>query len=188
VPVPRRFDRQPPERDPTRINERIRVPEVRLIDENGQQVGIMRTQDALRMAQDRDLDLVEVAPDAKPPVCRILDYSKYKYEQVQKQKAARKHQQQINVREIKFRPKIAQHDYDTKKGHVERFLRGRDKVKVTIMFRGREMAHPERGEMILNRLAEDLGDLAVIEQRPQQDGRNMTMMLGPAKTAPEQSA
>jgi len=183
VPVPRRFDRQPPERDPTRINERIRVPEVRLIDENGQQVGIMRTQEALRQAQDRDLDLVEVAPDAKPPVCRILDYSKYKYEQNQKQKAARKHQQQINVREIKFRPKIAQHDYDTKKGHVERFLKGRDKVKVTIMFRGREMAHPERGEMILNRLAEDLGDLAVVEQRPQQDGRNMTMMLAPQKSA-----
>ena len=183
MPVPRRFDRQPPERDPTRINERIRVPEVRLIDENGQQVGIMRTQEALRQAQDRDLDLVEVAPDAKPPVCRILDYSKYKYEQNQKQKAARKHQQQINVREIKFRPKIAQHDYDTKKGHVERFLKGRDKVKVTIMFRGREMAHPERGEMILNRLAEDLGDLAVVEQRPQQDGRNMTMMLAPQKSA-----
>src|ERR1041385_3429659 len=132
VPVPRRFDRQPPERDPTRINERIRVPEVRLIDENGQQVGIMRTQEALRQAQDRALDLVEVAPDAKPPVCRILDYSKYKYEQNQKQKAARKHQQQINVREIKFRPKIAQHDYDTKKGHVERFLKSRDKVKGTI--------------------------------------------------------
>ena len=183
MPVPRRFDRQPPERDPTRINERIRVPEVRLIDENGQQVGIMRTQEALRYAQDRDLDLVEVAPDAKPPVTRILDYSKYKYEQVQKQKAARKHQQQINVREIKFRPKIAQHDYDTKKGHVERFLKGRDKVKVTIMFRGREMAHPERGEMILNRLAEDLGDLAVVEQRPQQDGRNMTMMLAPQKAS-----
>src|SRR5688572_31098457 len=141
----------------------------------------MRTQDALRMAQDRDLDLVEVAPDAKPPVTRILDYSKYKYEQVQKQKAARKHQQQINVREIKFRPKIAQHDYDTKKGHVERFLRGRDKVKVTIMFRGREMAHPERGEMILNRLADELGELAAVEQRPQQDGRNMTMMLAPAR-------
>jgi translation initiation factor IF-3 len=187
VPVPRRFDRQPPERDPTRINERIRVPEVRLIDENGQQVGIMRTQEALRQAQERDLDLVEVAPDAKPPVCRILDYSKYKYEQNQKQKAARKHQQQINVREIKFRPKIAQHDYDTKKGHVERFLKGRDKVKVTIMFRGREMAHPERGEMILNRLAEDLGDLAVIEQRPQQDGRNMVMMLAPNKTAGEEN-
>jgi translation initiation factor IF-3 len=183
VPVPRRFDRQPPERDPTRINERIRVPEVRLIDENGQQVGIMRTQEALQQAMDRDLDLVEVAPDAKPPVCRILDYSKYKYEQNQKQKAARKHQQQINVREIKFRPKIAQNDYETKRGHVERFLKGRDKVKVTIMFRGREMAHPERGEMILNRLAEDLGDLAVVEQRPQQDGRNMTMMLAPQKAS-----
>ena len=185
MPVPRRFDRQPPERDTTRINERIRVPEVRLIDENGQQVGIMKTNEALRYAESRELDLVEVAPDAKPPVCRVLDYSKYKYEQTQKQKAARKHQQQINIREIKFRPKIAQHDYDTKKGHVERFLNARDKVKVTIMFRGREMAHPERGEMILNRLAEDLNDLAIIEQRPQQDGRNMTMMLGPGKLAIE---
>jgi translation initiation factor IF-3 len=183
VPVPRRFDRQPPERDQTRINERIRVPEVRLIDESGQQVGIIPTREALRIAQDKDLDLVEVAPDAKPPVCRILDYSKYKYEQIQKQKAARKHQQQINVREIKFRPKIAQHDYDTKKGHVMRFLKARDKVKVTIMFRGREMAHPERGEMILNRLAEELNELAVVEQRPQQDGRNMTMMLAPTRAA-----
>ena len=148
----------------------------------------MRTQDALRRAQEKDLDLVEVAADAKPPVCRILDYSKYKYEQAQKAKSARKHQQQINVREIKFRPKIAQHDYDTKKGHVTRFLKARDKVKVTIMFRGREMAHPERGEMILNRLAEDLADLAIVEQRPQQDGRNMTMMLGPARTAPPDAA
>src|SRR3954453_16913133 len=182
MPVPRRFDRQPPERDTTRINERIRVPEVRLIDETGQQVGIMKTQDALRRAQEKDLDLVEVAPDAKPPVVRILDYSKYKYEQVQKQTAARKHQTQINVREVKFRPKIAQHDYDTKKGHVIRFLKGRDKVKVMIMFRGREMAHPERGEMIPNRLAEDLGNLSVIEQRPQQDGRNMTMILAPQKS------
>ena len=181
MPVPRRFDRQPPERDTTRINERIRVPEVRLIDENGQQVGIMKTSEAIRYAESRELDLVEVAPDAKPPVCRVLDYSKYKYEQTQKQKAARKHQQQITIREIKFRPKIAQHDYDTKKGHVERFLKARDKVKVTIMFRGREMAHPERGEMILNRLAEDLGELAVVEQRPQQDGRNMTMMLAPQR-------
>jgi translation initiation factor IF-3 len=183
VPVPRRFDRQPPERDQTRINERIRVPEVRLIDEEGQQVGIIPTREALRIAQEKDLDLVEVAPEAKPPVCRILDYSKYKYEQIQKQKAARKHQQQINVREIKFRPKIAQHDYDTKKGHVMRFLKARDKVKVTIMFRGREMAHPERGEMILNRLAEELAELAVVEQRPQQDGRNMTMMLAPGRAA-----
>src|SRR4051812_16433928 len=148
----------------------------------------MRTQDALRQAQEKDLDLVEVAADAKPPVVRILDYSKYKYEQAQKAKSARKHQQQINVREIKFRPKIAQHDYDTKKGHVERFLKSRDKVKVTIMFRGREMAHPERGELILNRLAEDLGDLAVIEQRPQQDGRNMTMMLAPTRASVEDGA
>jgi translation initiation factor IF-3 len=188
VPVPRRFDRQPPERDPTRINERIRVPEVRLIDESGQQVGIMKTPDALRYAQQRDLDLVEVAPDARPPVCRVLDYSKYKYEQAQKQKAARKHQTQINVREIKFRPKIAQHDYDTKKGHVVRFLNGRDKVKVTIMFRGREMAHPERGEQLLNRLADELGELAVVEQRPQQDGRNMVMMLAPSKFAGDDTA
>jgi translation initiation factor IF-3 len=188
VPVPRRFDRQPPERDQTRINERIRVPEVRLIDETGQQVGIIPTREAMRIAQEKDLDLVEVAPDAKPPVCRILDYSKYKYEQIQKQKAARKHQQQINVREIKFRPKIAQHDYDTKKGHVMRFLKARDKVKVTIMFRGREMAHPERGEMILNRLAEELAELAVVEQRPQQDGRNMTMMLAPTRQAAEAGA
>jgi translation initiation factor IF-3 len=188
VPVPRRFDRQPPERDQTRINERIRVPEVRLVDEDGQQVGIIPTREALRIAQDKDLDLVEVAPDAKPPVCRILDYSKYKYEQVQKQKAARKHQQQINVREIKFRPKIAQHDYDTKKGHVMRFLKARDKVKVTIMFRGREMAHPERGEIILNRLAEELAELAVVEQRPQQDGRNMTMMLAPSRAIVAEAA
>jgi translation initiation factor IF-3 len=182
VPVPRRFDRRPPERDPTRINERIRVPEVRLIGEDGEQIGLMKIDDALRYAQERDLDLVEVAPEAKPPVCRVLDYSKYKYEQAQKQKQARKHQQQITIREIKFRPKIAQHDYDTKKGHVERFLRHRDKVKVTIMFRGREVTHPERGVAILDRLAEELAEFAIVEQRPLQDGRNMTMMLGPSKS------
>jgi translation initiation factor IF-3 len=181
VPVPRRFDRRPPERDTTRINERIRVPEVRLIDDQGAQVGVLKTPEALRFAQERDLDLVEVAPDARPPVCRVLDYSKYKYEQAQKQKQARKHQQQITVREIKFRPKIAQHDYDTKKGHVERFLRHRDKVKVTIMFRGREVTHPERGTAILDRLAEELEELGVVEQRPLQEGRNMTMMLAPSK-------
>jgi translation initiation factor IF-3 len=183
VPVPRRFDRRPPERDPTRINERIRVPEVRLIGDDGAQIGVIKTDEALRIARDRDLDLVEVAPEARPPVCRVLDYSKYKYEQEQKQKQARKHQQQITVREIKFRPKIAQHDYETKKGHVERFLRHQDKVKVTIMFRGREVTHPERGEMILTRLADELAELAVVEQRPIQDGRNMTMMLAPAKAA-----
>ena len=181
MPVPRRFDRRPPERDTTRINERIRVPEVRLIDETGAQLGVMPTNEALRQAQEKDLDLVEVAPEAKPPVTRILDYSKYKYELAQKQKQARKHQQQIVVREIKFRPKIAEQDYETKKRHVERFLRHKDKVKITIMFRGREVTHPERGEIILNRLAEDLVELAQVEQRPQQDGRNMTMMLGPSK-------
>ena len=185
MPVPRRFDRRPPERDPTRINERIRVPEVRLIGDDGEQVGVVPTEQALAYAQERDLDLVEVAAEARPPVCRVLDYSKYKYEQEQKQKAARKHQQQITIREIKFRPKIAQHDYDTKKGHVVRFLKHQDKVKVTIMFRGREVTHPERGELLLTRLAEELDDLAVVEQRPQQDGRNMTMMLGPGRAATE---
>jgi translation initiation factor IF-3 len=154
---------------------------VRVIDDEGNQVGMMKTPDAVKFAQERDLDLVEVAPEAKPPVCRVLDYSKYKYEQAQKVKQARKHQQQITIREIKFRPKIAQHDYDTKKHHVERFLRHKDKVKITIMFRGREVTHPERGVMILDRLAEELAALGVVEQRPTQDGRNMTMMLGPSK-------
>jgi translation initiation factor IF-3 len=181
VPVPRRFDRRPPERDTTRINERIRVPEVRLIDDEGNQIGVLKTADALSFAQERDLDLVEVAPEARPPVCRVLDYSKYKYEQAQKIKQAKKHQQQITVREIKFRPKIAQHDYDTKKHHVERFLRHKDKVKVTIMFRGREVTHPERGTAILDRLAEELSELGVVEQRPMQEGRNMTMMMAPSK-------
>ena len=154
---------------------------MRLIDEQGAQIGVMRTDEALRYAQDRDLDLVEVAAEARPPVVRVLDYSKYKYEQAQKQKQARKRQQNIVIREIKFRPKIAAHDYATKKGHVERFLRHKDKVKVTIMFRGREVTHPERGQEILDRLADELSELAVVEQRPQQDGRNMTMMLGPSK-------
>jgi translation initiation factor IF-3 len=181
VPVPRRFDRRPPERDLTRINDRIRVPEVRLVGEDGKQIGVINTAEALSYAQERDLDLVEVAPDARPPVCRVLDYSKYKYEQAQKQKAARKHQQQITIREIKFRPKIAQNDYDTKKGHVRRFLLGKDRVKVTIMFRGREVTHPERGTALLEKLAGELAELAIVEQTPVQDGRNMTMMLAPSK-------
>jgi len=152
-----------------------------VIDDEGNQVGVMKTPDALIFAQERDLDLVEVAPEARPPVCRVLDYSKYKYEQAQKVKQAKKHQQQITVREIKFRPKIAEHDYDTKKHHVERFLRHKDKVKVTIMFRGREVTHPERGTMILDRLAEELAEIGVVEQRPMQEGRNMTMMMAPSK-------
>jgi translation initiation factor IF-3 len=181
VPVPRRFDRRPPERDSTRINERIRVPKVRLIGADGEQLGIVEIAEAMKRAQDADLDLVEVAPGSKPPVTRLLDYSKYKYEQEQKQKAARKHQTQVNVREIKLRPKIADHDYETKKGHVERFLRQRNKVKITIMFRGREQAHPERGRNLLQRLFEDLDGLAVIESAPLQEGRNMSMMLAPSK-------
>ena len=150
------------------------MPKVRLIGADGEQLGIVEIDEALKRAQDADLDLVEVAPDSKPPVTRLLDYSKYKYEQEQKQKQARKHQQQVNIREIKLRPKIAKHDYETKKGHVERFLRHQDKVKVTIMFRGREQAHPERGRALLQRLFEDLDGLAVIESaaaagRPQHE-------------------
>jgi translation initiation factor IF-3 len=178
-----RFVRSPPERDPTRINERIRVSEVRLIDEEGKQVGIVPTEQAMERAAEKDLDLVEVAADARPPVARLLDYSKYRYEQEQKAKQARKHQQQINVREIKLRPKIATHDYETKKGHVERFLKQQDKVKVTIMFRGREQAHPERGRNLLERLFGDVEDLAVIEQHPVQEGRNMSMLLAPVRDA-----
>ncbi|HVO54672.1 MAG TPA: translation initiation factor IF-3 [Solirubrobacterales bacterium] len=193
MPVPRRFDRRPPERDTTRINERIRVPQVRLIGADGEQLGIVDTPEALRRAQEADLDLVEVAPNNKPPVTRLLDYSKYKYEQEQKQKAARKHQQQVNIREIKLRPKIADNDYRTKKGHVERFLKHHDKVKVTIMFRGREQAHPERGRALLQKLFEDLGGIAVIESAPLQEGRNMSMLLAPSKevdklAAPDEAA
>ena len=188
MPVPRRFDRRPPERDTTRINERIRVPKVRLIGADGEQVGIVATDDARQMARDADLDLVEVAAGAKPPVARLLDYSKYKYEQEQKLKQAKKHQTQVNIREIKLRPKIADNDYNTKKGHVTRFLKQGDKVKITIMFRGREQAHPERGRDLLNRLHEDLDGLAVIESKPLQEGRNMSMLLGPSKEAAKEAA
>ena len=170
------------------MNERIRVPKVRLIGADGEQVGIVATDDARQMARDADLDLVEVAAGAKPPVARLLDYSKYKYEQEQKQKAARKHQTQVNIREIKLRPKIADNDYNTKKGHVTRFLKQGDKVKITIMFRGREQAHPERGRDLLNRLYEDLDGLATIESKPLQEGRNMSMLLGPSKEAIQAAA
>ncbi|MEX0993352.1 MAG: translation initiation factor IF-3 [Solirubrobacterales bacterium] len=181
MPIPRRFDRRPPERDRTRINERIRASEVRLIDENGEQVGVVPTEKAMEMARESDLDLVEIAAEAKPPVCRVLDYSKYKYEQEQKRKAARKHQQQVTIREMKLRPKIAEHDYNTKKGHIERFLKDRSKVKVTIMFRGREQAHPERGQALLMKLAEELEEYGVVEQEPQREGRNMHMVMAPLK-------
>src|SRR6266480_49977 len=165
----------------TRVNDRIRVPEVRLIGEDGSQVGVVPTEQALNYAQERDLDLVEVAAEARPPVVRVLDYSKYKYEQEQKAKAARRHQKQVNVREIKLRPKIATKDYETKRGHVRRFLDHQDRVKITIMFRGRETTHPERGEALLMKLAEDVADLGLVEQRPNLDGRNMTMLLAPVR-------
>jgi translation initiation factor IF-3 len=178
---PRRGYDRPPDEPRTRINEAIRVPEVRLIGADGEQIGLKSRDDALEYAWGLNLDLVEVAADARPPVCRVMDYSKYKYEQEQKAKLARKHQNVITVKEIKFRPKVGEHDYETKKGHVLRFLRHRDKVKVTIMFRGREMTHPERGRALLMRLAEDLAEFAVVESEPLQDGRNMVMMLAPSK-------
>jgi translation initiation factor IF-3 len=159
------------------------VPRVRLIDEDGSQIGIKSIDDALTYAQDKDLDLVEVAAQADPPVARVMDYGKYRYEQEQKAKLARKHQVSVNVKEIKFRPKISDHDYNTKKGHVVRFLNGRAKVKVTIMFRGRETTHPERGRDLLMRLYEDVKEIGQIEQAPLLDGRNMTMLLGPTKNA-----
>lgn len=164
-----------------RINERIRAPEVRLVGPNGEQVGIVAVADALKLAEEADLDLVEVAPTARPPVCRLMDYGKYKYESAQKAREARRKQAHTVVKEIKLRPKIDPHDYDTKKGHVVRFLEAGDKVKVTIMFRGREQSRPELGFRLLQRLAEDVEELGFVEAKPKQDGRNMTMVLGPHK-------
>ena len=180
----RRFTPDPP-RPPRNeaLNENIRAPRVRLIGEDGTQLGIKTRDEALDIARDHDLDLVIVAQQADPPVARIMDHGKYRYEQEQKAKLARKHQSQVNVKEIKFRPKIGIHDYNTKKGHVLRFLNQRAKVKVTIMFRGRETTHPERGRDLLMRLAEDVKDIGLIEQQPILDGRNMTMLLGPTKQA-----
>jgi len=171
-----------PAQPQTRINEAIRVPRVRLVDDDGSQIGIKTRDEALEYAYSKNLDLVEVAASADPPVCRIMDYGKYRYEQEQKAKTARKHQSQIHVKEIKFRPKIGIHDYETKKGHVIRFLNQRAKVKVTIMFRGREATHPERGRDLLMRLGEDVKDLGQIEMQPVLDGRNMVMVLAPNKT------
>jgi translation initiation factor IF-3 len=152
---------------------------VRLISESGEQLGIKHIRDAMDYAERSDLDLVEVAPNSDPPVVRVMDYGKYKYQKEQARKAARKKQVNIGVREIKLRPKIGDHDFGTKRGHVERFLRGGDKVKVTIMFRGREVQHPELGEKLLQRLADDLEDIGRIESQPNLDGRNMVMVLAP---------
>ena len=181
-PRGRRFEPvRPVKQDP--INESIGAPRVRLIDEDGSQLGIKDTDEAREYAYGKNLDLVLVAAQADPPVARVMDYGKYKYEQEQKAKQARKHQSQVHVKEIKLRPKIGVHDYETKKGHVVRFLNQRAKVKVTIMFRGREQQHPERGRDLLIRLAEDVKEIGLIESPPLQDGRNMVMVLGPTKNA-----
>lgn len=171
-----------------RINDRIRVPEVRLVGPNGEQVGIVRVEVALQLAAEADLDLVEVAPMAKPPVAKLMDFGKYKYEAAMKAREARKNQVNTIIKEIKLRPKIDQHDYATKKGHVERFLKGGDKVKVTIMFRGREQSRPELGFRLLQKLATDIGDLGVVESAPKQDGRNMIMVIAPTKKKAEARA
>ncbi|HEX2050617.1 MAG TPA: translation initiation factor IF-3 [Actinomycetota bacterium] len=165
------------------MNDRIRAPQVRLVGPDGGQIGIVSTDEALRQARALDLDLVEVAAAATPPVARIMDYGKYKYERDIRQKEARKKQARIEVKEIKFRPKIDPHDYETKKGHVVRFLRAGSRVKVTIMFRGREMVHQELGHRLLDQLATDVADLARVDVAPKLDGRNMTMVLGPLKDA-----
>jgi translation initiation factor IF-3 len=168
-----------------RINDRIRVPEVRLVGPNGEQVGIVRIEDALRLAVEADLDLVEVAPMAKPPVCKLMDFGKFKYEAALKERESRKNQTHTIIKEMKLRPKIDSHDYETKKGHVERFLRAGDKVKITIMFRGREQSRPELGLRLLSRLADDVTDLGFVEATPKQDGRNMTMVLAPHRKKSE---
>ncbi len=174
-----RFDLGGPISTETRINDRIRVPEVRLVGPNGEQVGIVRIEDALRLAIDADMDLVEVAPDARPPVCKIMDYGKFKYEAAQKARESRKNQQQTVIKEQKLRPKIDDHDYETKKRNVARFLEAGSKVKVTIMFRGREQSRPELGFRLLQRLSADVAELGFVETTARQDGRNMTMVLAP---------
>jgi len=168
--------------DIVRINEKIRADQVRLIGPDGEQVGIVGLQEALSYADKLNLDLVEVAPMATPAVCKVMDYGKYRYEQEQKAKEARKRQTTISIKEIKLRPKIDDHDFSTKKGHVERFLKKGDKVKLTIMFRGRELVHPHLGERLLRRMADELVDIGEVESEPNLDGRNMVMMLAPKRS------
>ena len=166
-----------------RLNDEITTRECRLIDFDGNQMGVYPTHQAQQIADDMNLDLVEIAPNATPPVCRIMDYGKFKYDQAIKAKQARKNQNKIEVKEMKFRPKIDVGDYTTKKKHVLRFLEAGNKVKITIMFRGREMAHPEQGLNVLERLAEDLKPFATVESQPKLEGRNMLMLLAPIKGA-----
>jgi len=184
----RRHEREESHISEPRINDRIRVAEVRLVGPEGEQVGIVRVEDALRLAQDADLDLVEVAPDARPPVCKIMDYGKFKYEADMKAREARRNQTNTVLKEIRFRLKIDPHDYGTKKGHVERFLKAGDKVKVMIMFRGREQSRPEMGIRLLQRLADDVAELGFVESAPKQDGRNMIMVIGPVKKKADQKS
>ncbi|WP_156096859.1 translation initiation factor IF-3 [Amycolatopsis jejuensis] len=184
----RNSDQGGPISSETRINERIRVPEVRLVGPNGEQVGIVRIEDALRLAQEADLDLVEVAPQARPPVAKLMDFGKFKYESAQKARESRRNQQLTVIKEQKLRPKIDQHDYETKKGHVSRFLAAGNKVKVTIMFRGREQSRPELGFRLLQKLADDVTELGFVESSPKQDGRNMIMVLAPHKNVKPKTA
>ena len=165
-----------------RINERIRVPEVRLVGPNGEQVGIVRVEDALRLAAEADLDLVEVAPTAKPPVCKLMDFGKYKYEAAVKARESRKNQVNTVLKEVRFRLKIDKHDYETKTGHAKKFLSQGDKVKAIIQFRGREQQRPELGIKLLQQFAEDVAELGTVESQPRQDGRNMVMVVGPLRT------
>ena len=171
-----------------RINERIRVPEVRLVGPKGEQVGIVRIEQALQLAREHDLDLVEVAPQARPPVAKLMDYGKFKYENAQKARESRRNQTNTIIKEMKLRPKIDEHDYETKKGHVVRFLKAGDKVKITIMFRGREQSRPELGVNLLNKLAEDIAEFGFVESAPKLDGRNMLMVLAPTRKKTEARA
>jgi translation initiation factor IF-3 len=182
VAGPTALHRRPHITNELRINDRIRVPEVRLVGSAGEQIGIVSIGDAIRRAEDEDLDLVEVAPTARPPVCKIMDYGKFRYESAQKAREARRNQTLTVIKEMKLRPKIDPHDYATKKGHVVRFLKAGDKVKITIMFRGREQSRPELGYRLLEKLAGEVADLGVVEASPKQDGRNMTMVIAPHKT------
>ena len=174
--------------DDTRINDEITASSCRLIGVDGSQLGLFAIRDAQRVADDQGLDLVEIAPNAEPPVCKVMDYGKFKYQQAMKAKAARKNQSKVEVKEMKFRPKIDVGDYETKKGHVLRFLKKGARVKITIMFRGREMSHPEQGLSILERLADDLKNVAVIENQPKMEGRNMHMLIVPIKGAFDEKA
>ncbi|TVP74502.1 MAG: translation initiation factor IF-3 [Gemmatimonadales bacterium] len=162
-----------------RVNEQIRISPVRLIGAEGEQIGVVSVDEARDRADDAGLDLVEVAPDARPPVCRLMDYGKYRYEMQRKAREARRKQHTVSVKEVKYRPGIENHDYEFKTRHVRRFLEDGDKVRITIMFRGRQLSHPEIGVQVMERVMEDAKDLAKVEARPSREGRTMTMVLAP---------